>query len=55
LALAHVAASFDLILLGVTVPVLDGHEVLRRKAAVPLCHIPVIMLSALDEIGSAVH
>ena len=49
------ANGFDLVLLDVMMPELDGPGVLERmKADDSLRHIPVIMLSALDEIESAV-
>ena len=49
------AQSFDLVLLDVLMPVMDGLETLGRlKADEMLKHVPVIMLSALDEIDSAV-
>jgi CheY-like chemotaxis protein len=45
----------DLVLLDVLMPEMDGVEVLRRLKADPLTGaIPVIMLSALDEIESAI-
>lgn len=48
-------SQFDLVLLDVMMPVIDGHEALRRmKSAENLKHIPVIMISALDEIESVV-
>ncbi|MDD5200342.1 MAG: SpoIIE family protein phosphatase [Terrimicrobiaceae bacterium] len=47
---------FDLVLLDVLMPVLDGYGALAAfKADEALRHIPVIMISALDEIESVVH
>ncbi len=47
---------FDLVLLDVMMPVLDGYGTLDAlKADETLRHIPVIMISALDEIDSVVH
>ena len=47
--------DFDLVLLDIMMPEVDGFEVLRRlKADEALRDIPVIMISALDEIDSAV-
>lgn len=52
LAAAH---EFDLILLDLIMPEMSGYEVLRRlKAAEQTGHIPVIVISALDEIDSVV-
>jgi serine phosphatase RsbU (regulator of sigma subunit) len=49
------AESFDLVLLDVMMPQLDGYEVLRQlKADQGLRHIPVIMISALDDMDSVV-
>jgi class 3 adenylate cyclase len=46
--------SFDLVLLDILMPELGGFETLRRlKADERLLHVPVIMISALDEIDSA--
>ncbi len=46
---------FDLLLLDVMMPELDGYEVLARlKADRTLRELPVIMLSALDEVAAAV-
>ncbi len=47
--------EFDLVLLDVMMPNVDGSTaLLRMKADDNLRHIPVIMISALDEIGSVV-
>jgi adenylate cyclase len=47
--------AFDLILLDLIMPEMSGFEVLRRlKAAEHTSHIPVIVISALDEIDSVV-
>jgi DNA-binding response OmpR family regulator len=55
-ALAATAAdSFDLVLLDMMMPGLSGFEVLcRLKADARTRHLPVIMISALDELDSAV-
>ena len=46
---------FDLVLLDVMMPGLNGYEVLERmRADNRLRHIPVIMISALDEIESVI-
>jgi len=45
----------DLVLLDIMMPEMDGYETLNRiKLNDLLCHIPVIMISALDEISSIV-
>lgn len=49
------ATQFDLILLDLMMPDMNGFEVLRRLKDDPAVrHIPVIMISALDEIDSTV-
>jgi len=55
-ALETVAAKpFDLILLDIMMPGIDGFEVLRRlKHAPETADIPVIMISALDDLESVV-
>ena len=55
-ALALTAAeSFDLVLLDLMMPGMSGFEVLcRLKADAGTRHIPVIMISALDELDSTV-
>ena len=48
-------ASFDLVLLDIMMPDMDGYEVLGKIKADPrLQHIPVIMISALNELQSVV-
>jgi len=55
-ALAIVAAgAFDLVLLDVMMPGMDGYAVLEQLKASPATRdIPVIMISALDDIASVV-
>ncbi len=55
-ALAMVGQEpFDLVLLDIMMPGIDGYGVLTRmKAHEQLRHIPVIMISALDELSSVV-
>ncbi len=49
------ATSFDLVLLDIMMPEIDGYQVLSQMKADPHLHdIPVIMISALDEIQSVV-
>jgi adenylate cyclase len=48
-------SAFDLALLDIMMPEMDGYQVLAQmKADSDLRHIPVIMLSALDELDSVV-
>lgn len=55
-ALGRLAAEpFDLVLLDIMMPGLTGYQVLERlKADEDLRHIPVIMISALDDVESVV-
>src|SRR5262249_54132022 len=47
--------TFDLLLLDMMMPDLNGYEVLMQlKADVRFRHIPIIVISALDEIDSVV-
>jgi len=47
--------EFDLVLLDLIMPEMSGFEVLRRlKATEHTSHVPVIMISALDELDSVV-
>jgi serine phosphatase RsbU (regulator of sigma subunit) len=47
--------SFDVVLLDVLMPVMDGYETLTEITRDPsLRHIPVIMISAVDEMDSAI-
>jgi adenylate cyclase len=49
------AEAFDVILLDVLMPELDGYEVLEQLKKDPaLRHIPVVMITGLDDIESAV-
>ncbi len=49
------ADPFDVVLLDVVMPEMDGREVLAELKNDPvLQHLPVIMITALDDIGSAV-
>ncbi|MBT9466680.1 SpoIIE family protein phosphatase [Hydrogenophaga sp.] len=49
------AASWDLVLLDITMPVMDGYDTLRHIKADPLlADIPVVMVSAIDETDSVV-
>ncbi len=47
--------SFDLVLLDVEMPEMDGYQVLEQMKTTPrLRDIPVIMISAVEELGSVV-
>ena len=48
------AEKYDLVLLDILMPELDGYDVLKWIKNSELRHIPVIMISALDEIDSVV-
>jgi two-component system sensor histidine kinase/response regulator len=49
------ADTFDLVLLDIIMPEMDGYEVLEHLKADPtLSHLPVIMISALSELNSVV-
>ncbi len=46
---------FDLVLLDIMMPVMDGYQTLDRIKSDPLLrHIPVIMISAMDDLDSVV-
>ena len=55
-ALARMArARPDLVLLDLMMPVMDGYEILDRMKSDPvLRHVPVVVISAVDEISSVV-
>lgn len=49
------AAPWDLVLLDITMPEMDGYDTLRNIKADPLlAHVPVVMVSAIDETDSVV-
>jgi serine phosphatase RsbU (regulator of sigma subunit) len=48
-------ADYDLVLLDITMPGMDGYQVLETmRADEALCHVPVVMVSAIDESESVV-
>ena len=48
-------ANFDLVLLDITMPEMDGYEALAQMKADPLlAHIPVVMVTAIDGVDSVV-
>jgi serine phosphatase RsbU (regulator of sigma subunit) len=49
------AEPFDLVMLDIMMPEMNGYEVLERLKADPaLCHVPVIMITAVDDEASVV-
>lgn len=49
------AGGFDLMLLDLMMPEMNGYEVLERmRASTDLCHVPVIVISALDDSESVI-
>ena len=49
------AASFDLVLLDITMPDMDGYQALEQIKADPLLkHVPVVMVTAIDGVDSVV-
>jgi serine phosphatase RsbU (regulator of sigma subunit) len=50
-----IAGGFDLMLLDIMMPEMNGYELLERmRADAGLCHVPVILISALDDIDSVI-
>src|ERR1700758_3690746 len=49
------AGEFDLVLLDIMMPEVDGYQVLKEMTSDPvLKHIPVVMISAVTEMDSVV-
>lgn len=49
------AGGFDLMLLDIMMPEMNGYELLQRmRADADLCHVPVILISALDDTDSVI-
>lgn len=50
-----IAGGFDLMLLDIMMPEMNGYELLERmRADADLCHVPVILISALDDTDSVI-
>ena len=56
LGLLEESPTFDLVLLDIMMPEVDGFQVLQQmKSDSRLAHIPVIVISALDDLSDSVH
>ena len=52
---ALMETEFDLVLLDIEMPELNGYQVLEQLKSNPVwCHLPVIVISALDDVDSVV-
>ena len=50
-----IAGGFDLVLLDLMMPEMNGYELLERmRSDIDLCHVPVILISALDNTDSVI-
>jgi serine phosphatase RsbU (regulator of sigma subunit) len=50
-----IAGGFDLMLLDIMMPEMNGYELLERmRASTDLCQVPVILISALDDTDSVI-
>jgi CheY-like chemotaxis protein len=50
------ARAFDVVLLDIMMPVLDGYETLRQIKSDPQSRdLPVLMITAIDELDSVIH